>query len=56
MEIELDEMNAVMPSSQQRELENYKFVFDQHAVISVTDAEVHYRRRLRRDALVVAVL
>jgi two-component system NtrC family sensor kinase len=38
MATELDGMDAVMPSSQQRELENYKFVFDQHAIISVTDA------------------
>lgn len=38
METELDGMDAVMLSSQQRELENYKFVFDQHAIISITDA------------------
>lgn len=34
----LDGIDAVMPSSQQRELENYKFIFDQHAIISVADA------------------
>lgn len=33
----LDGLDAVMQSSQQRELENYKLVFDQHAIISVTD-------------------
>ncbi|CAG9933606.1 PAS domain S-box protein [Candidatus Nitrotoga arctica] len=38
METEPDRLDAVVPSSQQRELENYKFVFDQHAIISVTDA------------------
>jgi two-component system NtrC family sensor kinase len=38
MGTELDGLNAVMPHSKQRELENYKLVFDQHAIISVTDA------------------
>lgn len=38
MKKERDSLDAVAPSSQQRELENYKFVFDQHAILSVTDA------------------
>ena len=38
METERGRLDAVMPNSQQRELENYKFVFDQHAIISITDA------------------
>lgn len=38
MKTNRDGMDAVMPSSQQRELENYKFALDQHAIISVTDA------------------
>jgi two-component system, NtrC family, sensor kinase len=38
METELNGLDVVVPSSQQRELENYKFVFDQHAILSVTDA------------------
>ncbi|MEO6422185.1 MAG: PAS domain S-box protein [Candidatus Nitrotoga sp.] len=38
METKLDGLDAVLQCSQQRELDNYKFVFDQHTILSVTDA------------------